>query len=94
MAAALTIEYDEVGDILYLELVPPYPEQDSDMIGDDVIARFNPVTSAVESLEVLFFMRQLREGGRINLPVEVGIRATETDDHLGAPAPVQWDVDV
>ena len=62
MASRLTLKYDRVGDILYIETCRPYPEQDSDELGDEIIARSNPGTGQVESLEILFFSRRLRDG--------------------------------
>lgn len=55
----LTFEYDEVGDILYINKVPPYPEQETDQLVYNVMARRNPRTGAVENLEILFFTRWL-----------------------------------
>ena len=46
MASKLTLEYDRVGDILYISNCRPYPEQESEELGDGIIARLNPVTSA------------------------------------------------
>lgn len=51
----MRLVYDDVGDILYIDLVEPYEEQESDMISDTVIVRTNPDTARVESLEFLFF---------------------------------------
>ena len=62
METPLTFEYDEVGDILYINKVHPYPEQDTDQLTYNVIAR-NPRTEAVENLEILFFTRWLLEDG-------------------------------
>lgn len=42
-------------DILYISKRPPYPEQETEELGGDVIARLNPSTGEIESLEVLFF---------------------------------------
>jgi hypothetical protein len=65
METPLTFEYDEVGDILYISKVPPYPEQETEQLAYNVAARRNPQTSAVESLEILFFTRWLlKDGGR------------------------------
>jgi uncharacterized protein YuzE len=69
MASRLTLQYDRVGDILYIETCPPYPEQESDELDDEIIARFNPETGQVESLEILFFSRRLLNGGVCELPV-------------------------
>ena len=70
MAAQLTLNYDREGDILYLNVVAPYAEQESDEIADGVVARMNPGSGAVENLEILFFssrFEQLR--GAFALPV-------------------------
>ena len=62
MASRLTLKYDQVGDILYIQNCPPYAEQESDQLDDDIIARSNPETGQVESLEILFFSTRLRDG--------------------------------
>ena len=59
MATPLTFEYDEVGDILYINKVRPYAEQESEQLAFNVVVRRNPRTGAVENLEVLFFTRWL-----------------------------------
>jgi hypothetical protein len=38
MDTKLTFQYDREGDILYINTCPPYPEQESDEIGEEVIA--------------------------------------------------------
>jgi uncharacterized protein YuzE len=55
MAAKLALQYDRQADILYLTSRPSYPEQETEELGDDVVARLNPETGDVESLEILFF---------------------------------------
>lgn len=70
MASHLTFQYDALGDILYVNLVHPYAEQDSDMIGDGVVARMNPETGRVENLEILSFMATLHNGEPIDLAVD------------------------
>jgi hypothetical protein len=32
METRLTFDYDDVGDILYINKVPPYPEQESEQL--------------------------------------------------------------
>ena len=44
MDEKLTFKYDRVGDILYIEKCPPYPEQESEELGDEIIARLNQWT--------------------------------------------------
>ncbi len=70
----LTLQYDRVGDILYLEKCAPYPEQESEEVRDGVIARLNPNTGAVESLEVLFFSTRLSNKKQLELPVTADLR--------------------
>jgi hypothetical protein len=64
METPLTFEYDEVGDILYINKVPPYPEQETEQLAYNVAARRNPHTGVVETLEVLFFTRWLLKDGQ------------------------------
>jgi uncharacterized protein YuzE len=74
MGAKLTFRYDREGDILYINTRPPYPEQESDEIGDEVIARFNPDTGQIENLEVLFFSTRLLRSNLFELPVTADLR--------------------
>jgi len=55
MEARLLVEYDRIGDILYLGTVSPYPEQESEELDYGVIARLNPQSREIENLEILFF---------------------------------------
>ena len=73
MAAKLALHYDLDADILYLTCRPPYPAQETEELGDDVVARLNPETGDVESLEILFFSsRAQRDSGE--LPVTADFR--------------------
>jgi uncharacterized protein YuzE len=74
MAAKLTFKYDREGDILYIDTCPPYPEQESEELGDDVVARLNPVTGEIENLEVLFFSTRLLRRDVFELPVTADLR--------------------
>jgi len=56
MGAKLRFEYDREGDILHINKCDPYPEQEPEELGDDVVARLNPKTGDVENVEVLFFL--------------------------------------
>ena len=70
MAKSLTFEYDKVGDILSIAIdgVRPYPEQESDYLGDDdVVVSFNPTTGEVEHLEILFFNTRMQKESRLEL---------------------------
>jgi uncharacterized protein YuzE len=74
MEAKLTFKYDREADILYINKRPPYPDQESEELEDEVIARLNPDTGEVESLEVLFFSTRLLRSDMIELPVEADLR--------------------
>ena len=73
MAAKLALQYDRQADILYLTSRPSYPEQETEELGDDIVARLNPQSGDVESLEILFFST----GGQrdfLELPVVADFR--------------------
>ena len=74
MAETLTFHYDSVGDILYINKRPPYAEQESEEIGDDVIARLNPRSGEVENLEILFFTKRLTSNPFLNLPIVADLK--------------------
>ena len=76
MDAKLTFRYDREGDILYIDKCPAYPEQESEEIGDEVIARLNPKTGEVENLEVLFFSTRLLRSELFDLPVDAELHLT------------------
>jgi hypothetical protein len=74
MDPKLTIEYDRLGDTLFIDKVKPYAEQESDLIADEVLGRFNPHTGELETLEIMWFMRRLERGERIELPLSATLR--------------------
>ena len=74
MEAKLTFKYDREGDILHIDKCPPYPEQESEELGDDVVARLNPSTGEVENLEVLFFSTRLLRSDLSQLPIAADLR--------------------
>jgi len=59
MKMKLTFEYDREEDIPYFNKRHPYAEQESEELGDEVIARLNPETGEIEKLEILFFSTRL-----------------------------------
>ena len=69
MGASLTFTYDREADILHIDTCLPYAEQDSEELGDEVVARLNPATGEVENLEVLFFSTRLLRSELFNLPI-------------------------
>ena len=78
MAQNLTFQYDREADILYINTVPPYAGQESDELGDEIIARLNPQTGRIENLEVLFFTSSLLRKDLFSLPIIADLRQVET----------------
>jgi len=74
MEKRLVFKYDRAADILYIDRTPPYPEQETEELGDDVIARLNPSTGDIENLEVLFFSTRLLRDDLFELPVTMDLR--------------------
>jgi uncharacterized protein YuzE len=74
MEAQLSLKYDREADILYIDKRHPYPEQETEELGDDVIARLNPQTGEVETLEVLFFSTRLLRQDVVELPITADLR--------------------
>ncbi|MBE9113726.1 DUF2283 domain-containing protein [Nodosilinea sp. LEGE 07298] len=75
MAEKLVFKYDQAGDILYINKCAPYAEQESEEIGDEMIARLNPVSGEVENLEILFFSKRLLNADfLLELPVIANLR--------------------
>ena len=78
MDAKLTFKYDREADILHIDKLPPYAEQESEELPDEIVARLNPNTGEVESLEVLFFLTRLLRTDLFELPVNADLRLTGT----------------
>lgn len=74
MEAKLTFKYDREADILHIDKCAPYAEQESEELGDDVVARLNPSTGEIENLEVMFFSTRLLRGDLFQLPVTADLR--------------------
>jgi len=78
MEAKLKFKYDREADILHIDKCPPYAEQDSEELPDEIVARLNPSTGEVESLEVLFFSTRLLRTDLFELPVSADLRLVGT----------------
>ena len=74
MEAKLTFKYDREADILHIDKCPPYADQESEELGDDVVARLNPSTGEIENLEVMVFSTRLLRGDLFQLPVTADLR--------------------
>jgi len=73
----LSLDYDAIGDILYVNVVAPYAAQESDMVSNYVVARSNPETGHIENLEILFFLERVRKGEKTDLPVSAEMNLLE-----------------
>jgi uncharacterized protein YuzE len=71
---SLTLKYDSVGDILYITKVPPDREQESEEVGEDILARINASTIELEGLEILFWSKRLASREPLILPVTADLR--------------------
>ena len=69
MEKQLTIRYDKTGDILYVNTCKPYPEQESEELGCEIIARLHPISGVVENLEILFFAHRTQPLNLLELPI-------------------------
>lgn len=78
MEAKLKFRYDREADILHIDKCPPYREQESEELADEIIARLNPNTGEVENLEVLFFSTRLLRSDLFELPVSADLRLVGT----------------
>ena len=74
MEPKLSFRYDREADILHIDKCPPYAEQASEELGDEIVARLNPTTRNVENLEVLFFSTRLLRGDLFELPIDADLR--------------------
>ena len=77
METNLTFQYDRDADILYISTCTPYPEQQSEELADEIIARFNPDTGDIENLEVLFFSTRLFREELFHLPISARLQLNE-----------------
>ena len=70
MANHFKLSYDSPSDTLYLDLSDPYEQQDSTSIAKGVLARINPKTNAVETLEVRDFVARFGSDQLLDLPIK------------------------
>ena len=79
METRLRFNYDRVADILHIDKCPPYAEQESEELEDEIVARLNPTTGEVENLEVLFFSTRLLRGSLFELPVRAELHLSSLE---------------
>ena len=85
MAQELMLEYDRIGDILYVRACPPYREQECDELADEMLGRFNPDTGALEGLDILFFTKRFARRRTISVPFSVEMRPRPSRARRPAP---------
>jgi hypothetical protein len=59
----LTLSYDRASDRLPIALCPPYADQETEELGDGLLARFNPDTNAIKAIKI-FGCSKRRQGDR------------------------------
>ena len=74
MDKKLKLFYDREADILHIDKLQPYPQQESEELEDGVIARMNPTTNEIENLEVLFLSTRLLRSSEFELPINADFR--------------------
>lgn len=77
MEKSLIFQYDREADILYINTCPPYPEQESEELDDEIIVRLNPKTEEIENIEVLFFSTRLLRKELFQLPISANLHLHE-----------------
>jgi len=85
MEEKLTFRYDREADILYINRRSPYPEQETEEVGDDIIVRINPKSGEVENVEVLFFSTRLLRDDVFEIPVAFESLGANHRNTLNAP---------
>ena len=79
METKLTFKYNREADILHIDKCPPYEEQESEELPDEIVARLNPKTGEVENVEVLFFSMRLLRNDLFELPVTASLWLASTE---------------
>jgi hypothetical protein len=74
MDTKLSLQYDREGDVLHISKCTPYAEQESEELDDGIVARLNPATREIESLEILFFSSRFSRNQVFELPVAAQLR--------------------
>ncbi len=74
MFKKLKLFYDREADILHIDRISPYSQQESEELEDGVVARMNPETNEIENLEVLFFSTRLLRSNGFEIPVPANFR--------------------
>lgn len=74
MGKRLTVEYDEVGDILYLDVEPPSNAQVMIEVCPGTLLRKNTSTGRMEGIEISGLRTRMKRSEGIEVPVEVDLK--------------------
>ncbi len=75
LATRLRLSYDKEGDILHIDAVRPHADLETDFITDDIVARTNISTGAIENIEILGFSGHfLKLGDWFERPVVASLK--------------------
>ncbi len=74
MATKLTVEYDAIGDILYLDLLEPSDVQVLVEVSPGAMLRRNSVTGVVEGIELQGFTRRTGSPTAVEVPVQIDLQ--------------------
>ena len=74
MGTKITVEYDEVGDILYLDVAPPTEDQVMLEVAPGTLLRKNTRTGVIEGVEILGFRRRSVPNEGLEVPVVVDLK--------------------
>jgi hypothetical protein len=72
---SLSVRYDPISDELSLDLVRRYVEQVTDEVQPGILVRSNPITGAVENVDILDL--SLRAQQPLQLPLDLSMGAVE-----------------
>ena len=87
MEAKLTLKYDREADILYINKCAPYAEQESEEVGDDVVARLNPIPVKSRTSRSCSFRRGSCAATCWNCPLAARLWLADDDRAAAGGAP-------
>jgi hypothetical protein len=61
-------------ELFYIDVCSPYADQESEEIGDEIVARLNPTSGEIENLEILFFSKRWNQSLPLQLPIGAAFR--------------------
>ena len=71
MDSVMKVQYDPIGDILYIDLFPPTADQIMREVGEGVLLRLQCSTGRLEGYEIHGFIARSEYGLKVELPQTV-----------------------